>query len=65
MSCANCGRSDVADVLCKSCQADGWIETEDGEIAQERQDDRDEAYERAAARARANDFEDTDGKDWT
>lgn len=28
-------------------------------------DDRDEAYERAAARARANDFEDTDGKDWT
>jgi len=25
----------------------------------------DEAYERAAARARLNDFEDTDGKDWT
>lgn len=23
------------------------------------------AYERAAARARGNDFEDTDGKDWT
>jgi len=27
--------------------------------------DRDEAYERAAARARSNDFADTDGKDWT
>ncbi len=28
-------------------------------------DVRDEDYERAAARARSNDFEDTDGKDWT
>lgn len=28
-------------------------------------DDEDEAYERAAERARGNDFEDTDGKDWT
>ena len=27
--------------------------------------ERDEAYERAAARARLNDFEDTDGRDWT
>ena len=27
--------------------------------------ERDEAYERAAARARSNDFEDTNGKDWT
>jgi len=25
----------------------------------------DEAYERAAARARDNDFEETDGRDWT
>ena len=25
----------------------------------------DDAYERAAARARSNDFEDTHGKDWT
>lgn len=32
------------------------VESEQGE---------DEAYERAAARARSNDFEDTDGKDWT
>ena len=28
-------------------------------------DERDEAYERAAARARNNDFADTGGKDWT
>lgn len=28
-------------------------------------DERDEAYERAAARARNNDFADTSGKDWT
>lgn len=28
-------------------------------------DDRDDEYERAAARARANDFEETDGYDWT
>ena len=26
---------------------------------------RDDAYERAAARARSNDFEETGGKDWT
>lgn len=32
------------------------------EQALEREDD---AHERAAARARLNDFEDTDGKDWT
>jgi hypothetical protein len=29
------------------------------------EDRRDEAYERAAARARNNDFADTGGKDWT
>lgn len=29
------------------------------------EDARDEAYERAAARARGNDFADTGGKDWT
>lgn len=28
-------------------------------------DDRDEDYERAAARARSDDFADTNGKDWT
>ncbi len=28
-------------------------------------DDRDEVYERAAARARSNNFKDTGGKDWT
>lgn len=28
-------------------------------------DTRDEAYERAVARARGNDFVDTDGRDWT
>jgi hypothetical protein len=28
-------------------------------------EDRDDDYERAAERARGNDFEDTDGKDWT
>jgi len=28
-------------------------------------DERDEAYERAAARARANDFSATNGRDWT
>ena len=28
-------------------------------------EERDEAYERAAARARNNDFADTGGKDWT
>ena len=29
------------------------------------EDDRDEDYERAASRARSNDFADTDGRDWT
>lgn len=29
------------------------------------EDTRDDAYERAAARDRRNDFEDTNGKDWT
>ncbi len=29
------------------------------------EDPRDDAYERAAARARGNDFRDTAGKDWT
>ncbi len=31
----------------------------------ESQEPVDEAYERAASRARSNDFEDTGGKDWT
>lgn len=31
----------------------------------ERDSERDEAYERAAARARNNDFAETGGKDWT
>lgn len=41
-------------VLCNAC-----AEQDDAP------DDRDEAYERAASRARSNDFKDTGGKDWT
>ena len=42
--------------LCREC----WAKR-DGEPEEER----DEAYERAAARARSNDFERTGGRDWT
>jgi hypothetical protein len=49
--------------------ADGWHEDDNGELfcpqCSGADDDRDEAYERAAARARNNDFADTGGKDWT
>ena len=58
--------------LCRGCDEptseptmhDGWIWCP--KCADELADlDRDPAYERAAARARSNDFEDTDGRDWT
>jgi hypothetical protein len=50
--------------------ASGWRVDDDGQCwcpeCAERADERDdEAYERAAARARNNDFADTGGKDWT
>lgn len=37
----------------------------DDDLDEGREDDRDEAYERAAARARGDDFAATGGKDWT
>ena len=56
--------------LCRGCDAPSvdtyqgwpWCQTCLDELADQ---DRDPAYERAAARARSNDFEDTDGRDWT
>lgn len=48
--------------------ADRWRLDDDGLIHCPQccePDERDEAYERAAARARNNDFADTGGKDWT
>lgn len=42
---------------CNDCIASHAARLDEGE--------RDEAYERAAARARGNDFADTGGKDWT
>jgi hypothetical protein len=47
--------------------ADGWRVTDDGVMCPDcaGMDERDDAYERAAARARNNDFADTGGKDWT
>jgi hypothetical protein len=49
--------------------APDWVVDDDGLLhcPQCCEDDRqrDEAYERAAARARNNDFADTGGKDWT
>ena len=55
---------------CRGCDAPSvdtyngwpWCQTCLDELAEL---DRDPAYERAAARARSNDFEDTDGRDWT
>jgi hypothetical protein len=46
----------------------GWQMDDDDQIHCPQcceEDPRDEAYERAAARARNNDFADTGGKDWT
>ena len=43
------------DGICANC----------GEAFRPLEDEEDEAYERAASRARLNDFEETGGKDWT
>jgi hypothetical protein len=48
--------------------APDWHEDDDGLIHCPQccqPEERDEAYERAAAKARNNDFADTGGKDWT
>lgn len=46
--------------------AHGWTMDDEGGLhCPECNTERDEAYERAAARARNNDFADTGGKDWT
>ena len=55
---------------CRGCDAPSvdthqgwpWCQTCLDDLAEQ---DRDPAYDRAAARARSNDFEDTDGRDWT
>ena len=73
-----CGMSHLLDVdppPCQDCDKPTNNTDEDGQplclVCEEARDEslandvRDEAYERAARRARANDFEDTDGKDWT
>ncbi len=46
--------------------ADGWVVDEDGEVhCPACCEERDEAYERAAARDRNDDFARTGGRDWT
>ncbi len=61
---------DQADALSLYCERraerDAIIAIDDDEGLDRNDDEpRDEAYERAAARARQNDFELTGGKDWT
>lgn len=52
------------ELACDFCREGGDPDGED--MFRDRQaEQRDEAYERAAARARGNDFADTGGKDWT
>jgi hypothetical protein len=66
--------ADIADVQIKKhgvsadLYADGWRLDDDERFwcpQCAEPDTRDETYERAAARARNNDFADTGGKDWT
>jgi hypothetical protein len=61
---------EVADRLGKilrKSDLDAECELSDGaeEVIEELVEERDEQYEREAARARNNDFADTGGKDWT
>lgn len=42
-----------------------WVWVADPDADERDEQEPDEAYERAAARARSNDFEETGGKDWT
>lgn len=63
--CAWCGtRVDRETLL---CPYDAAHHREQSDMTTELPDEpeRDEAYERAAARARGNDFAETDGRDWT
>ena len=66
-SCPRC--EDTGNV--EQCDADGsrcWLmacDCEHGDRWAESQAHLHDDHERAAARARGNDFEDTDGRDWT
>lgn len=68
--CAHClapfypSQSDAPhdEFCCATCEAEDDADARRGDL---NYDEPDEAYERAAARARSNDFEDTNGRDWT
>jgi hypothetical protein len=53
--------------ICRACDMryNQHLERMDSDVNWRIDPEPDEAYERAAARARNNDFEDTNGKDWT
>ena len=57
----------IVDVRCRKCGASGAVRIDPVDVQFDGGDEepRDDDYEQAAARARANDFEDTNGKDWT
>lgn len=63
-----------ADPDCVECGGAGWVCIAPGGNPDKaidvvcdcvELDERDDEHERAAARARQSDFEDTDGRDWT
>lgn len=64
---------ECADRVCSACAEPGSENDDDRTVIcrlcwksfEAENDNRDEDYERAAARARGNDFADTDGRDWT
>ena len=56
---------DVEPILSVSYSIREYDEDDDIKMTQHERSELDEDYERAAARARGNDFIDTDGKDWT
>lgn len=61
--------TDIKRSLTVTASFAGWVMDDDGDIhcpqCCEEGRERDDAYERAAARARDNDFAETGGKDWT
>lgn len=63
--CLRCGMGFEARELTANVQGEYFCLC--GEVLHPVRDEaeRDEAYERAAARARGNDFEETGGRDWT
>lgn len=58
LTCPDCGGVN-------DCRCDDVETLAEGRERQEYDAQADDEHERAAARARGNDFEETDGKDWT